>query len=192
MLWKDTQTSETRDHHGLDSPRSRSWDKTWVLAKRSTWEVRETAKERQGKEVSQWRVGFTGYHCGQQELMSPGETREDGAEHKPQHYPTQGAIELGYLYTSSYRSWVESYAQEPLSTPGTFSLLSAAGHRNGNCQQDTGQSRAAGCGCYTHIKRFTVWGEGWPSENSLTCAMIEACLEHKEVPNLRGLLKEVT
>lgn len=92
----------------------------------------------------------------QQERMSTGETREDGVELKPQHYPTQGAIESGYLYTSSYHSWVESCAQEPLSIPGTFSLLSAAGHRNGNCQQDTGQSRAAGCGCYTHIKRFTV------------------------------------
>lgn len=27
--------------------------------------------------------------------MSTGETREDGVELKPQHYPTQGAIELG-------------------------------------------------------------------------------------------------
>lgn len=65
--------------------------------------------------------------------MPTGETQEDGVEHMPQHYPTQGAIELGYLYTCSYHPLVESCAQEPLSVPGTFSLLSAAGHRNGNC-----------------------------------------------------------
>ena len=88
--------------------------------------------------------------------MATGETRGDGVEHMPQHYPAQGAIELGYLYTSSYHSLVESCAQEPLSVPGTFSLLSAAGHRNGNCWEDTGQGRPTGCRCSTHIQRFPV------------------------------------